>query len=542
MAMQSILSLLLVAVVVSGRLLSTGHVSGEEQLFTACVAFQCKNVDSELDGVEVVYVDDLTFGASRLLDRDEMLRAPAKTSPDQMIAIVVDTSIAYGGYPEDLADAAKEMGYDLVIQQEYGDDSWNCGFGATLTATRGCSIPIWRVSQDYVSILSKATTVDLVRDTNPNQQGDLAGSIIFFVVSLVFVVIPLLFVAVLRLIQLGAPFTLNIGIVVCYLSLISVITVVIGNANIMSMAMNGIDFMTYPSYAMLLGVGGAFSLFSVYVIAFRVHLVTLQARGIVIAGIWRDKWVIVLNAVMCYLLIGFIVASYFQGQQSRPTGSVSWYLVVSVQYFIARLLFAIYFSVVHRRLANILHDVEKHKQKQGEFKSTAIVRVFKKLLPLSLLMLVALFCTMCMAVSSVFFRTGGYFAISGLMNSTLIVHLLQVLTITDSKKSSEKNHTQQVISNIAKFINDSVDKIFSCMERNSFQTSKASGHNRVGSGSVSVPFDQQQQSPTNKPKSHHSRAHSTSAGVADIEVQDQKAATQPQAVVKSPESDQTPNV
>jgi hypothetical protein len=525
--MSGVLLLLVLCAIshlVSGRFLSTAHVFGEEKRFTACLAHQCKGLVSDsLDGVTVVYVDDLTTGAARLQDRDETLRAPSKTQPDQIIAIILDTSLANGGYPEDLADSAQALGYDLVIQQEYGDDSWNCGFGATFTRRRTCPIPIWRVSLDYMPVLQNATTVDLVRDSNPTQQGDIAGSIIWFVGCLVFLAIPTTFVAILRLVQLGAPFNLNIGIAVCYLALSSVITVVMVNANIMSMAINGFEFMGYPSFAMLLAVGGALSLLSIHIIAFRVHLVTKEAIGISTVGIWKEKWAIVLNIVILYLLIGLIIASHYLGMQTRANGSVSWYVLMNVQYLIARLVFAIYFIIVHRKLAKLLHVAEVHKA--TDVKTSATVRIYKKLVPLAILMFVALFCTICMAVSSVFYKAGGYFFISGLVTSTLILHFLQVLTITDSRKSSEKNQTQLMLSHVAKFINDTVDKIFVCFNGDSIAGSKVSdGHKRNESlhQAASVPV-----SAANK--SHHSRGPSEAPAVLEA----QEIATKPQAVVST---------
>jgi hypothetical protein len=177
-------------------------------------------------------------------------------------------------------------------------------------------------------------------------------------------------------------------------------------------------------------------------------------------------------------------------------------------------MFAAYFAIAHRYLAKLLSAVEKHKHAQG---STATSRVNKKLLPLSLLISIAVICNGFMAIPSTFYKAGGYFFLSGLVNSTLIVHFLHVLTIIDSKTSSEKyGSSDQQLSRIARWINESVDMIFSCMNRTG---SSDESKDKKGGESTDI-------APT---KNLHSRGQSSSLHLIPAPT-DAQVATQPHSL------------
>jgi hypothetical protein len=297
--------------------------------------------------------------------------------------------------------------------------------------------------------------------------------VLFFVFSFVLLAVPLTFTAIYRLRELEAPFKMNIGIAICYLGLLSVVSVTLVNMDYMANFVGGITFLGTPTRAMLNTLEGEFSLLAMYIISFRIHLITKEAQGISMVGMWKKPWVIVLNIIMAYLIVGIFAAGVNAALNIHSTAPINWVVVITLQMFLARLVFAVYFGYSYFKLAKIAHQPQHSEETTT---SKALRRVLRKQLPLSLFILITLFCSLALAFSA--YKAGDFFYLSGLINANLALNFLLVLTITDTSASKMDSTTAKLVGHV----NNAVDQVFCCMNGGVRSSADAStGHSRQSS-------------------------------------------------------------
>jgi hypothetical protein len=135
--------------------------------FNSCLHFSCKHLyqDSQFANVQWNYCSDDPDSARKLFVNDEQFKARATSLKGENVtnALVVDSSSSWGGFAEDLASRAKDLGFDILVLQEYGDEEYNCGYGAAWTNGKACSLPIFRIASNLPKeTMSSAQTVSSI--------------------------------------------------------------------------------------------------------------------------------------------------------------------------------------------------------------------------------------------------------------------------------------------------------------------------------------------------------------------------------------------
>eukprot|EP00475_Leptophrys_vorax_P005434 TRINITY_DN13285_c0_g1_i2.p1 TRINITY_DN13285_c0_g1~~TRINITY_DN13285_c0_g1_i2.p1 ORF type:complete len:256 (+),score=38.06 TRINITY_DN13285_c0_g1_i2:47-769(+) len=239
------------------------------------------------------------------------------------------------------------MGYDILVVQEYGDDEYNCGFGAEFSITGECPIPIFKISsasQEYVQGAEMVTlrTASVWESTKTN-----ARILAIFQLLACLVVIGVSFH---RLVLLGAPKSLNVGVMVCYCSLLVAIFILGGIEQGLS-GFNSSVRTNYAWFTMHIGLSGIWSLVPTYLIALQFDRALLQAQGE--DNSLKRPRVVLASTFVSFVCIVIFTTSAVVGFQIF---GVSWLLTTSYLLFCGtRLCLACYFVWGYMKIAKIFN-------------------------------------------------------------------------------------------------------------------------------------------------------------------------------------------
>jgi hypothetical protein len=95
---------------------------------------------------------------------------------------MLHASGSYGGYPEDLAQAAADLGYDILIVRGSGDDQQAYHMSTLFWRRLKCPIPVYRIGSIHEQQLRLINASQLVRissDPNPSALVDSVGALLF---------------------------------------------------------------------------------------------------------------------------------------------------------------------------------------------------------------------------------------------------------------------------------------------------------------------------------------------------------------------------
>jgi hypothetical protein len=318
--------------------------------FNACLHSTCVAQFHEVSFLDVqwaYFADDPQSARALMVGEDKFTLNAQSMLVNQTKALVVDTSNKWGGFPEDLADRAIASGYEILVVQEYGDEEYNCGFGALFSNSNRCPIPIFRVSSSLSSQLSNAELVDL----NPAPKWPSTTRVeIATGYLMLFTGLAVLIASVLRLYGLGAPRKFNTGIGVCYLA--------VGHAiNVFQWGVGHVaeDYSEHKVLYQTITVAfeNVFYLTATYLIA-REFEVSLEAvKGNVQRG-WKHPRVLAFSVFIVLVNIVNVIIAILVGQQVYGISNI-YHSLFFLNWFVGG-LFAVYFIWGYRQIIKIMSN------------------------------------------------------------------------------------------------------------------------------------------------------------------------------------------
>eukprot|EP00475_Leptophrys_vorax_P025849 TRINITY_DN36177_c0_g1_i1.p1 TRINITY_DN36177_c0_g1~~TRINITY_DN36177_c0_g1_i1.p1 ORF type:complete len:463 (+),score=86.49 TRINITY_DN36177_c0_g1_i1:67-1455(+) len=346
--------------------------SDQQATFSACLTLPCYSsyLGSTFVNVSWTYFADDPLSGRKLMLKDTQL-LPEGSSTANYKALVVDGTNAWGGYTEDIAKNALAIGYDILVIQEYGDDEYNCGFGAEFTISRECPIPVFKIASTSQELVRTAQFVTL--KTATVWESTRINARILGVVEVLagFAVVGISFH---RLIALGAPKTFNVGVMVCYCSLLVSIFMLSGSNQMLS----GFDSKVHTNFVWFIvhiGLIGIWSLIPTYLIGLQFDRTLLQAQG-EDASLKRPR-VVLASAFVAFVCVYIFIASFVIAFQ---VFGFSWVFTASYLLFCGtRVYLACYFVWSYLKIANVVNASRSLVASSRE-----TVFMSKKLLPIGI--------------------------------------------------------------------------------------------------------------------------------------------------------------
>jgi hypothetical protein len=277
-----------------------------------------------------------------VMNRDPIYQLANRTiDAAELYAINLDVSGSYGGYPEDLAEAAARLGYDLLIVRGSGDDFQANIFSRMFWRHSKCPMPVFRIGLVHDSELRNIESTSLFsisHDSSPSPNADIAIAVIDVAIQCVFITLTLFFLSLKKLRDLYISgmirTTGSIVTVVCFGQ--AVLLFITG----LSGAFPGV--VPFSDFSIYLGLNLALSIISLYAVAYRFQLVVGEVSGKnkpLLRSPWRISGVLITNIGILLAIIG-LVNSY---RQTPTTGLIGWYNMSVIFYFLFRLVISSYF-------------------------------------------------------------------------------------------------------------------------------------------------------------------------------------------------------
>jgi hypothetical protein len=363
-------------------------------------------------------------------------------------AISLDASGSYGGFPEDLAQAASDLGYDILIVRGTGDDSQAYSMASTFWRSLKCPVPTFRIGTIHDQQLKQINASDLFtisNDENPTPGFEASIGVIAFIVEGLLTPIALFYLSGKKFRELylsGMKWTTGSAVtVICFAQ--GVLHFVIAlEFMVMASTFIGISFV---GLSICLGIGAILSLLSLFLVGYRFHLVLSQMNGTnrsIAQRPWRVAFVLCGVLILIYL-VGIVTIC----KQTATTSIYGWYNIASFCHFLFRLVLASYFVWGHLHILKILKVSSGALGKEG---AQRLTHMSTRLFGTALLTLASLIC-FTYAVFPVFYVNHGYFTLNLAGIFTGLSAITEVLAVqTKSHNSETKSQSNAFMSGVVK--------------------------------------------------------------------------------------------
>jgi hypothetical protein len=344
-----------------------------------------------------------------------------------LIALSVPVTGYFGGYPENLAQASQDLGYDMVILRGLGGDPMEASLSRVFWRDFVCPIPTYRTSlfSSFVDISSKFS-VDILDDPDPARTRSHVENGISFVLES-FVGFSMLYLCIFKLrFLLRTDKFLTAASVVCITGVLhslchlfmAIYAIVDSTSDV------GIDFV---SYSAVTGVGAMTAIVSTFAIAFRFHVAMSTLDTVQRTSIFRKSmnvgWFAAVIGVIL-LLIGTILVC-----RQQVVNLINWYSVSLVYYSIFRFIIMIYFIWSQWKVIKLLKETANtfgEADKQTQIKNVRFMSI--RLSLTGFFTFFSLFCFMYAATPYLYEGHGYYSLTFGLILTGFSV-LLEVTAV-----------------------------------------------------------------------------------------------------------------
>jgi hypothetical protein len=224
-----------------------------------------------------------------------------------LYALNLDLSGSYGGYPEDLSQAALELGYDILIVRGNGDDFQAHYLSSFFWRTFKCPVPLFRIGSIHTEQLKSINSTDLFTiydDPNPSFQFDVGFGAFVFTIQCLLISPALMTLSAMKfrdLFQSGKIWTTGTMLTtVCFLQGLFQLLLGVSNSSSFSPRFRGYSSVVFTVFIFF---AATLSILSIYLLAYRFHVVLAETRGIQIPFL-QNPWKIagLVSALMSILL------------------------------------------------------------------------------------------------------------------------------------------------------------------------------------------------------------------------------------------------